>query len=68
LYESLPTSAVYKILNKFRKTNSFVKLEQYGKKYEKMTPEIKEFVQNQVDENCTITLKNVKKLIFLNFR
>ena len=45
-----------------------MKLEQYGKKYEKMTPEIKEFVQNQIDENYTITLKNVKKLIFLNFR
>ena len=35
LYESLPTSTVYKILNKFRKTTSFVKLEQGGKKYEK---------------------------------
>ena len=33
-----------------------------------MTPEIKEFVQNQVDENCTIKLKNVKKLIVLKFQ
>jgi len=45
-----------------------VKLEQGAKKYEKMTPKIKEFVQKQVDENCTITLKNVKKLIFLKFQ
>ena len=52
-YENLPKSTVYNIINKFRKSNAIVKLKQGGKKYEKITSEIQDFLRNQVDENCT---------------
>ena len=63
-YENLPQSTVYNIINKFRKSNAIVKLKQGGKKYEKITPEIQDFLRNQVDENCTISLKALKKMVF----
>jgi len=67
-YESLPISTVYKIITKFRNTNVIVKSQRGGKTYEKITPQIKEFIQNEVDDNCTITLKKLKKLVLLKFQ
>jgi len=66
-YESLPKSTVYSIVNNFKKSNSFVKLKQGGKKYEKITSEIQDFIQKQVDENCTISIKNLQKMVLLKF-
>ena len=60
-------STVYNIINKFRKSNAIVKLKQGGKKYEKITPEIQDFLPNQVDENCTISLKALKKMVLIQF-
>jgi len=67
LYESLPNSTVHNIINRFRKHNTFAKLKQGGKKYSKITPEIKEYLQKEVDENCTVSLKVLKQGIFDKF-
>jgi len=66
-YETLSKSTVYHIIDKFTQTNCFLKCKQGGKKYEKITPEIQTFIRNQVDDNCTLSLRALKQMVFLKF-
>jgi len=59
-YENLPRSTVCNIIKGFLKTGELNKKEKGGKKHEKMTEDVKQYVRNTVDEDCTISLKNYK--------
>jgi len=67
-YENLPKSTVYSIVNKFRDSNSIVKMKQGGPHHAKITPVMQEFIKNTVDANCTISLKAIKKMVLEKFQ
>ena len=49
-YENLPRTTVSSIVKKFNETASFIQLPKGGKKHFKITEEIKERVQEEVDK------------------
>lgn len=66
-YENLPKSTIYSILDLYKKTGRATSSPRGGLRKEKMTNEIKEFVSQNVDENCTLSLKRITTLIMDRF-
>lgn len=62
-YESLPITTIKSIIKKFEDTGLMIQSVKGGAKRILMTEEHKNFIENEVDKNCSITLKSLRNLL-----
>lgn len=66
-YEELSVSTIKSIIKKFEDSGSINKIQRGGAKRSKMTDEQREFISDEVDKNCAITLKSLRDLFIAKF-
>lgn len=65
---ALPKSTVNSILKTYKKDGRIEKLPRGGQRFSKTNADMKQFIRDEVDKKCDITLKTLSKMVFEKFQ